>query len=39
MFEITKRNARTWWRMGARAMYGQALSAIASNPNIIANVS
>ena len=37
MFEITKRNARTWSRMGARAMYGQALSAIASkNPNIIA---
>ncbi len=37
MFEITKRNARTWSRMGARAMYGQALSAFAAaNPNIIA---
>lgn len=37
MFEINKRNARTWSRMGSRAMYGQALSGFAAaNKNIIA---
>ena len=37
MFEITKKNARTWSRMGSRAMYGQALSTFAAaNPNVIA---
>lgn len=37
MFEITRANSRTWSRMGARAFYGSALSAIASeNTNIIA---
>ena len=37
MFEITSRNARTWSRLGPRAIYGQALTALASaNENIIA---
>ena len=37
MFEISKRNSRLWSRMGARAFYGSALSAIAvDNPNVIA---
>lgn len=37
MFEVNKRNARTWSRMGSRAMYGQALSVFAAgNKNIIA---
>ncbi|MEJ2682672.1 MAG: transketolase C-terminal domain-containing protein [Gammaproteobacteria bacterium] len=37
MFEINKRNARTWSRMGVRAIYGQALSTFASqNKNILA---
>nr|WP_169618099.1 SDR family oxidoreductase [Ruegeria sp. PR1b] len=37
MLEISKRNARMWSRMGIRAFYGQALSAIASeNPNVLA---
>jgi transketolase len=37
MFEISSRNARTWSRLGPRAVYGQALTALASaNENIIA---
>lgn len=37
MFEISKRNAKMWSRMGARAFYGQALSALATeNPNVLA---
>lgn len=37
MFQISKPNSRAWARMGARAFYGTALSAMASeNPNIIA---
>lgn len=37
MVEISKRNARTWSRMGIRATYGQALSTYAAeNPNVIA---
>ncbi|MBN9601528.1 MAG: transketolase [Afipia felis] len=37
MVEISKRNARTWSRMGIRATYGQALSIYAAeNPNVIA---
>ncbi|MBY6081862.1 transketolase family protein [Ruegeria arenilitoris] len=37
MFEINKRNARMWSRIGARAFYGQAISALAQqNDNIIA---
>lgn len=37
MVEISKRNARTWSRMGIRATYGQALSGYAAeNPDVIA---
>jgi transketolase len=37
MLEISTRNARAWSRIGPRAIYGQALSALATaNPNIIA---
>ena len=37
MFEITKRNASMWSRIGTRAFYGQALSAIATeNSNVMA---
>ncbi len=37
MVEISKRNARTWSRMGIRAIYGQALAGYAAeNPNVIA---
>ncbi|WP_435230934.1 transketolase family protein [Pseudopelagicola sp. nBUS_20] len=37
MFEINKKNARSWSRMGSRAMYGQALSAFAAmNSNVLA---
>jgi transketolase len=37
MVEISKRNARTWSRIGIRATYGQALSGYAAeNPNVIA---
>lgn len=37
MVEISSRNARTWSRMGPRAIYGQALTALASeNKNILA---
>lgn len=37
MFEINKKNAKSWSRMGIRATYGQAISAFASqNKNIIA---
>ena len=37
MLEISQRNTRMWSRMGIRAFYGQALSAIASeNPNVLA---
>ncbi|MEM6589890.1 MAG: transketolase C-terminal domain-containing protein [Pseudomonadota bacterium] len=37
MIEISKRNARMWSRIGIRATYGQALSAIAAeNPNVLA---
>jgi transketolase len=37
MFEISKANSKTWSRMGARAFYGSALSAVASDDhNIIA---
>lgn len=37
MLEINKKNTRQWSRMGARAFYGTALSAIAANnPNVIA---
>ncbi len=36
MLEISKRNARSWSRIGARALYGTAFSAMASsNQNII----
>ena len=37
MVEFSKRNARTWARMGIRATYGQALSGYAAeNPNVLA---
>ena len=37
MVEISKKNARTWSRIGIRASYGQALSGYAAqNPNVIA---
>lgn len=37
MFEINKRNANMWSRIGIRAFYGQALSALAKNDkNILA---
>lgn len=37
MFEINKRNANMWSRIGVRAFYGQALSALAKNDeNILA---
>lgn len=37
MVEISKRNARTWSRMGIRATYGQALAGYAAeNPNVLA---
>jgi len=37
MVEINEKNARTWSRIGIRAIYGQALAAYAAeNPNIIA---
>ncbi len=37
MVEISKRNARTWSRIGIRATYGQALLGYAAeNPNVIA---
>lgn len=37
MIDISSRNARTWSRMGPRAIYGQALLALAAdNSNIIA---
>lgn len=37
MFEISNRNARIWSRLGPRAIYGQALTALASaNENIVA---
>lgn len=37
MVEISKRNARTWSRIGIRATYGQALAGYAAqNPNVIA---
>jgi len=37
MFEISKRNARMWSRIGIRATYGQALASFAAqNQNIIA---
>jgi transketolase len=37
MFEISSRNVRTWSRLGPRAIYGQALTALATaNQNIIA---
>lgn len=36
MFDITPRNARAWSRIGARAFYGSALSALATgNDNIM----
>ena len=36
MFDITPRNARSWSRIGARAFYGSALSALAAeNDNIM----
>lgn len=36
-YEISPRNARTWTRMGPRAIYGQALAAFAAeNPNVMA---
>ena len=36
MFEISKRNARSWSRMGARAFYGQVFSKLAAeNPNLL----
>jgi transketolase len=35
--ELSSRNARTWSRIGPRAVYGQALTALATeNENIIA---
>ncbi|MGO4136435.1 transketolase family protein (plasmid) [Rhizobium leguminosarum] len=37
MVELSSRNARTWSRIGPRAVYGQALTALATeNENIIA---
>ena len=37
MLEINRKNSRLWSRMGARAFYGSALSAIAAeNQNVIA---
>lgn len=37
MVELSSRNARTWSRLGPRAVYGQALTALAAeNENIIA---
>lgn len=37
MVEINSRNARTWSRLGPRAVYGQALTALAAdNRNILA---
>ena len=37
MLEISSRHARAWSRIGPRAIYGQALHALATaNPNIIA---
>jgi len=37
MFEISARNVRTWSRQGPRAIYGQALTELASaNENIVA---
>lgn len=36
-FEISKRNARMWSRIGARAFYGQALSSLAvARPDVLA---
>lgn len=37
MVEISSRNARAWSRIGPRALYGQALTALATaNPNVMA---
>lgn len=37
MLDISSRNARAWSRIGPRAIYGQALLALATvNPNVIA---
>ncbi|UIY26494.1 hypothetical protein LZK76_24395 (plasmid) [Rhizobium leguminosarum] len=37
MVELSSRNARTWSRIGPRAVYGQALTALATeNENIVA---